>query len=355
MNTPPPTDGTGAGSETPSGSPPDDGSARRRRRRRGRRGKGQGGRSSGNEATAQPSAQSGEQPQTQPAERASAQPTDRASNAEASSPEPRKRKRRRGGRAASAARARAKAAALAADNQPSIESAPALTPQKPARKSSRRGRGARGRSKVKTADAITRVAAATDATAAPEAAAAPANTAIRAPSQAAEHHKGTPADEQARAEALAARRARAERETSAGGIVYRVQNGQALFLLIRDSYHNWGFPKGHLEAGEGPDEAAVREVQEETGLAELQLDGAIETIDWFFRFRGKLVHKVCHFYLMRTENTRTKPQREEGITACRWARFEDATRLISYANARAVLTRANDMVLASHVATGAGE
>lgn len=95
-----------------------------------------------------------------------------------------------------------------------------------------------------------------------------------------------------------------------------------------------------------PDEAAVREVQEETGLAELQLDGAIETIDWFFRFRGKLVHKVCHFYLMRTENTRTKPQREEGITACRWARFEDATRLISYANARAVLTRANDMVVA---------
>jgi 8-oxo-dGTP pyrophosphatase MutT (NUDIX family) len=131
--------------------------------------------------------------------------------------------------------------------------------------------------------------------------------------------------------------------------VYRVHNGEALFLLIRDSYRNWGFPKGHLEAGELPDEAAVREVQEETGLTELQLDGAIETIDWFFRFRGKLVHKVCHFYLMRTENTRTIPQREEGITACRWARFEDATRLIAYANARSVLTRANDMVVASAV------
>jgi 8-oxo-dGTP pyrophosphatase MutT (NUDIX family) len=135
-------------------------------------------------------------------------------------------------------------------------------------------------------------------------------------------------------------------ETSAGGIVYRVQDGQPLFLLIRDSYRNWGFPKGHLESGEAPEQAAVREVEEETGLGALRVDGAIETIDWFFRFRGKLVHKVCHFYLMRTHHRRTNPQRDEGITACRWAPFEEATRLISYANARAVLVRAHDMVQA---------
>ena len=128
--------------------------------------------------------------------------------------------------------------------------------------------------------------------------------------------------------------------------MYRLQGGEPHFLLIRDSYRNWGFPKGHLEAGEGPEEAAVREVQEETGLGELRVDGAIETIDWFFRFRGKLVHKVCHFYLMHSRQARTQPQREEGITACRWARFEEAARLISYANARAVLRRAHDMVQA---------
>ncbi len=151
------------------------------------------------------------------------------------------------------------------------------------------------------------------------------------------------------------RRARAERETSAGGIVYRVHDGEALFLLIRDSYRNWGFPKGHLESGELPEDAAVREVREETGLADLQLAGAIETIDWFFRFRGRLVHKVCHFYLMRTRHTRTVPQREEGITACRWARFDEARRLVSYANARAVLTRAHDMVRENgHAAAGGG-
>ena len=140
------------------------------------------------------------------------------------------------------------------------------------------------------------------------------------------------------------RSGRAKLETSAGGIVYRVQNGEPLFLLIRDSYQNWGFPKGHLETDEPPDAAALREVQEETGLDDVALDGAIDTIDWFFRFRGRLVHKVCHFYLMRTNASDTTPQRAEGITACRWATFSEATTLVSYSNAREVLARANAMV-----------
>lgn len=140
------------------------------------------------------------------------------------------------------------------------------------------------------------------------------------------------------------KRPRAKLETSAGGVVYRLHKGEPLFLLIRDSYKNWGFPKGHLESNEAPDAAAVREVREETGLADVMLDGEIDTIDWFFRFRGKLVHKVCHFFLMRTEVESTTPQRTEGITACRWATFAEAEQMVSYANARDVLLRANAMV-----------
>ena len=85
---------------------------------------------------------------------------------------------------------------------------------------------------------------------------------------------------------------RAQRETSAGGVVFRRgPDGQVRFLLIRDSYKNWGFPKGHLEAGEPPAEAARREVTEETGLNELVLHGPIKVIDWYFRFRGKTDRK----------------------------------------------------------------
>jgi 8-oxo-dGTP pyrophosphatase MutT (NUDIX family) len=140
-------------------------------------------------------------------------------------------------------------------------------------------------------------------------------------------------------------RARATQETSAGGVVFRIASGgDALFLLIRDSYRNWGFPKGHLEEGELPDAAALREVQEETGLQGLELRGGIETIDWYFRFRGRLIHKVCHFYLMETSSAVTNPQRAEGITACRWMPIAEALQTISYANAKLVLQRASEMV-----------
>jgi 8-oxo-dGTP pyrophosphatase MutT (NUDIX family) len=130
-------------------------------------------------------------------------------------------------------------------------------------------------------------------------------------------------------------------ETSAGGVVFRMDDRERLYLLIRDSYQNWGFPKGHLEQGEQPAAAALREVREETGLSALELRGSVETIDWHFRFRGRLIHKVCHFFLMEAGDGATKPQRAEGITACKWARYDDAAKLLSYENARGVLARAH--------------
>ncbi len=145
--------------------------------------------------------------------------------------------------------------------------------------------------------------------------------------------------------------ARAKEEQSAGGVVFRMDAGQPLFLLIRDSYQNWGFPKGHIEPGEQPDEAARREVAEETGLAGLVIRGSIDTIDWFFRFRGQLIHKSCQFFLMESVEANTCPQRTEGITACRWIAFDEAESLISYANAREVLRRAQEMVAASSAST----
>lgn len=133
-------------------------------------------------------------------------------------------------------------------------------------------------------------------------------------------------------------------EVSAGGIVFRRDGERTFFLLIRDPYRNWGFPKGHLEDGEDPAAAALREVSEETGLDGLELRAPIETIDWTFRFRGRKIHKVCHFFLMETCQRRATPQEEEGITACRWASYEQATKMISYENARAVLQQAHALL-----------
>jgi len=142
---------------------------------------------------------------------------------------------------------------------------------------------------------------------------------------------------------VSARRAPRE-EVSAGGIVFRRDGERTLYLLIRDSYRNWGFPKGHVEPGEAPATAALREVGEETGLEALALRGPVDTIDWDFRFRGRRIHKVCHFFLIETDDRRTAPLRAEGITACRWASFEQAEAMVSYENARAVLRRAHALL-----------
>ena len=137
---------------------------------------------------------------------------------------------------------------------------------------------------------------------------------------------------------------RARHEHSAGGVVVRLANGEPHVLLIRDSYGHWGFPKGHLERGERADRAAVREVMEETGLHAVSLVGSIAKSDWYFRFRGALIHKNCEFFLMQTAAEGTKPQKSEGITACRWTTLDEALRLIAYENARGVLQRASEML-----------
>src|SRR5437899_1478412 len=153
---------------------------------------------------------------------------------------------------------------------------------------------------------------------------------------------------------------KAERETSAGGVVFRrgpEDDGVPRFLLIRDSYKNWGFPKGHLEPGEPPAEAARSEVAEETGLGDLVLHGPIQVIDWYFRFRGKTIHKYCHFFLFESRQGDPVPQAEEGITDCAWHQLAEAVRTISYANARGLLERAAELVqaLAPVQGDGAGE
>lgn len=147
---------------------------------------------------------------------------------------------------------------------------------------------------------------------------------------------------------------RAEREVSAGGIVFRRGADQEVrYLVIRDSYDHWGLPKGHLEDGETPAQAALRETTEETGLTDLLLHGPIRIIDWHFRFRGRFIHKYCHFFLFESPGAEATPQVDEGITACRWLLLDEALRDLSYDNARGVLRRAGEMAR-TLVAVGAG-
>jgi 8-oxo-dGTP pyrophosphatase MutT (NUDIX family) len=130
---------------------------------------------------------------------------------------------------------------------------------------------------------------------------------------------------------------RARIERSAGGVIYRRIDGTPRVLLIRDAYEHWGLPKGHIEPGETADAAALREVEEETGLANLVLGPGLLTIDWFFRARGRTIHKYCHFFLIESPDGETMPQADEGITECCWVSVTEAFARLSHDNAREVL------------------
>ncbi len=126
--------------------------------------------------------------------------------------------------------------------------------------------------------------------------------------------------------------------------MFRRSTAGPVFLLIRDPYENWGLPKGHLERGESPEDAALREVAEETGLDHLELRGELGTIDWYFREGADLIHKYCHFFLMETNSKSTRPQLEEGISACIWLPLNDALQTLTYDNARLILKSAGSRV-----------
>jgi len=142
------------------------------------------------------------------------------------------------------------------------------------------------------------------------------------------------------------RPSRARQETSAGGVVFRLADDRPLVLLIRDAHRTWGFPKGHVERDETPEQAALREVREETGLGNLQVVAPIDTIAWTFQSRGRRIRKTCHFFALVTDEVRTRPQRREGITACRWVTPEQGERMLTHDNTRAVLASAREPIAA---------
>ncbi len=137
---------------------------------------------------------------------------------------------------------------------------------------------------------------------------------------------------------------RVRTERSAGGVVTRRIDGAAHFLLIRDPYGKMGLPKGHVENGETVEDAALREVGEETGLTGVVMGPSLGTTDWHFRFEGQLIHKYCQYFLMGSQFGEPEPEREEGITECRWLPLDEAVAEVAYDNAREVVRVARQLV-----------
>lgn len=105
---------------------------------------------------------------------------------------------------------------------------------------------------------------------------------------------------------------------AAGGVVFNQQH-QAL-LIFRRGY--WDLPKGKIDDGETPGKAAIREVQEETGLARLTLGPHLLDTWHTYEQGGKRILKTTHWFLMQTDQLSLIPQQEEDIEQAVWRNIE---------------------------------
>jgi 8-oxo-dGTP pyrophosphatase MutT (NUDIX family) len=133
------------------------------------------------------------------------------------------------------------------------------------------------------------------------------------------------------------------KEYSAGGVVYRGDRERIEILLIHDRFGKTTLPKGHLEEGETEKEAAVREVQEETGIAAEIVGDPLGVISYQFDVPGKgIVTKEVTYYLMKAVSGETRAQVEE-IREASWYPLEQVTAIhadLGYENNHVIIERA---------------
>lgn len=113
---------------------------------------------------------------------------------------------------------------------------------------------------------------------------------------------------------------------AAGGIVHNVQG--EILMMLRRGY--WDFPKGKIDDGETPREAAVREVCEETGVASLQIESDLPSTFHTYQEKGKFILKETHWFRMQSEQPeKLQPQIEEDITELQWVKKEEVAERLS--------------------------
>ena len=136
---------------------------------------------------------------------------------------------------------------------------------------------------------------------------------------------------------------------AAGGLVYNNKR-EILFIYRNDK---WDIPKGRIEKNESHQEAAVREVEEETGIEGLEVKKYLTTTYHVFKRNGKFKLKITYWFQMYSEfDGEFKPQVNEGILKVKWKNFEKTQKALqdSYENIKLLfpkeylLTHPNDRV-----------
>jgi 8-oxo-dGTP pyrophosphatase MutT (NUDIX family) len=138
-------------------------------------------------------------------------------------------------------------------------------------------------------------------------------------------------------------------EISAGAVIYRLRAiGPEVCLIQTQGGKAWQLPKGLIERGEPAEEAALREVAEETGLSGEVL-GRLDKIEYWYVWpedgERVRVHKFVYFFLMRYLSGSTKDHDDE-VDDARWFALPEAKQKLSFEGERRVLERAAEALAA---------
>ncbi|MFC1608573.1 bis(5'-nucleosyl)-tetraphosphatase [Patescibacteria group bacterium] len=142
-------------------------------------------------------------------------------------------------------------------------------------------------------------------------------------------------------------------EKSAGAVIYREENGETFYLLMKYRNFHWDFAKGHMEKGETLKETALREAEEETGISDLEIKkGFKKNIYYCYRAKGNereerkrdgrginIVKRVV-FFLAETKTKEVELSHEQ--IAYLWLKYDEAVEKVTYENAKKMIRAANE-------------
>ncbi|NCX09488.1 MAG: NUDIX hydrolase, partial [Actinobacteria bacterium] len=132
-------------------------------------------------------------------------------------------------------------------------------------------------------------------------------------------------------------------EVSAGGLVVDKTGTKGLLigrLDPKDASHErllWSLPKGHIESGESPEEAAIREVAEETGIKS-EITRSLGVIDFWFMASGKRIHKTVHHFLFTEVGGKLAPQVTE-VDDVAWFPIDEIVSKLAYPDERKLIAK----------------
>jgi 8-oxo-dGTP pyrophosphatase MutT (NUDIX family) len=129
-------------------------------------------------------------------------------------------------------------------------------------------------------------------------------------------------------------------ETSCGAVVF-TRNTEIKYLLLHYEAGHWDFVKGNVEPNETEEETVTRELKEETGITNASfIKNFRQTINYFYRAKGKTISKRVTLYLIETKETRVNLSFEH--VGYEWLNYQQALERLTFKNSKQVLNNAQN-------------